>query len=359
MKRIYKIIALFIIIISCSACAKDETIMTINNDKSLNIEVNLGYPVGSTKIIDIAKLKDNAGSIGYFVDSYHDNMFSGYRLSKKIKNINDVSTKENINLNLADIITGKIDDSKLFKVDKGFFKNTYYANFTYDFKEIYQYTPKIYLFGSELNSNTSDIKNYINEYIKKKNYNIELVEYEVLTNPDNFNIMNNTITNLNETYKGIPIVIINDKIINYNENIKDSIALEIDNIFNTGIYSDVFDENLDTSYELTYVVNLPSRAISNNATTSTDDNKTLIWTCNYFSDNKIEYSFSMFNISSIIIIIISITTLIVSGIVGFILYNKIKKDKEKFIAKNTNISNILPQVDESNQITSINDLIGK
>ena len=115
-----------------------------------------------------------------------------------------------------------------------------------------------------------------------------MVEYEVLTNPDNFNIMNNTITNLNEIYKGIPIVIINDKIINYNENIKDSIALEIDNIFNTGIYSDVFDENLDTSYELTYVVNLPSRAISNNATTSTDDNKSLIWTCNYFSDNKIE-----------------------------------------------------------------------
>ena len=40
----------------------------------------------------------------------------------------DYSSKEDINLNLADIISGNFDDSRLFKVEKGFFKNTYYAN---------------------------------------------------------------------------------------------------------------------------------------------------------------------------------------------------------------------------------------
>lgn len=360
MKKIQRLITLFIIIIMCSSCAKDETIMTINKDKSLNIEVNLGYPVGSTPLFDISELKNKAGLLGYSIDSYHDDKFSGYKLSKKISNINDVSTNENIKLNLADIVTGNIDDSKIFRIEKGFFKNTYYANFTYNFENIYDYTPKIYLFGSDLNQNTIEISNYINEYITSKEYDLDVIKYDVLGNLDNFTMMTNILNSLDDNYAGIPVIIINNKVFTYNnETIKKDISNEIDNIFHNGIYTDVLSNDSDNSYELIYKVNLPKSSISNNATSVSNDNKTLIWNCNYFSENNIEYSFSLFNISSIIIIIIIMIIFIVTSIIGFIFYRKYKKDKEKFITKNTDISNILPQIDENNTITSINDLVAK
>ena len=360
MKKIKKMIALFTVILTCCACAKDETIMTINKDKSLNLEVNLGYPVNSNNVIDINELKDIASSMNYFVDSYHDENFSGYRLSKKIDNINDVSIKKDITVNLADIINGKLDDTKLFKVKKGFFKNTYYANFTYNFKDIYEFKPKIYLFGSDVNQNTKDIEAFLNELNDKKQYNLEIIKYEVLTNIENFTIMNNILASLNDVYKGIPVLIINDKIINYDENIKENITNELDNIFINGKYIDIMKKEMDTSYELIYKVNLPSSALSNNATNSQNNNKNLTWNCSYFSENPIEYSFSMINIGNIVLIIIFIIAFIIFGFIGLILYKKYEKDKEKFIAKNTNISNITPDIrNDSNQIMSVNDLINK
>ena len=82
LKKIVVLLMLFFI--SCS-CAKDETIMTINKDKTVNLEVNLGYPVNSNKKIDINELKNKVSKNGFFIDSYHDDNFSGYRLSKNIK----------------------------------------------------------------------------------------------------------------------------------------------------------------------------------------------------------------------------------------------------------------------------------
>ena len=354
------IVLLMLLFISCS-CVKDETIMTINKDKTINLEVNLGYSVNSNKKIDMNELKNKVSKNGFFIDSYHDDNFSGYRLSKKYQNINDISSKEDIKLNLADIISGNFDDSKLFKVEKGFFKNTYYANFTYDFSKIYNYSPNIYVFGEDSNQDTNEIVNYISDYVKTHNYNINVVKYNVLTNSEKFGIMNNVLAKLNTNYQGIPLIVIEDKYyVGKSDDVKSNITSDIDNIYKTRGYVDLLNEEVQNNYELIYEVNLPSKVLNSNTNSVSDDNKTLIWNANYFSTNEISYSFNMINTGNIVLLIIGVLSFIIFIIIGMIFYNKNKKDKEKFISKNTNISNIIPVVDnENNEITSINELINK
>ena len=264
-------------------------------------------------------------------------------------------------MNLADIISGNFDDSKLFKVEKGFFKNTYYANFTYDFTKIYNYSPNIYVFGEDSNQDTNEIVNYINDYAKTHNYNINVVKYNVLTNAENFGIMNSLLAKLNTNYQGIPLIVVGNKYyIGKSNDVKSNITSDIDNIYKTRGYVDLLNEEVQNNYELIYEVNLPSKVLNSNANSISNDNKTLIWKANYFNTNEISYSFNMINTGNIVLLIIGVIIFIIFIIIGMIFYNKNKKDKEKFISKNTNISNIIPVVDnENNQITSINELINK
>jgi hypothetical protein len=359
MKKNLKIVLLLLfILISCS-CAKNATIMTINSNKSMNLEVEIGYSINSGKNIDINELKDNVSQLGFFVDSYHDNKYTGYKLTKNYKNINAISGKKNYAINLADVLTGNFEDSKLFTVKKGFFKNTYSANFTYDFRSLYNYKLKIYLFGEETDQNCKDLEEYINSKIN--NDNIEIVTYNVLSNVDNYNLLIDTLNQLNETYEGIPTVIIGNKVFNFNNNnINEEIINEIENILtNKKEYIDIINNDFNSDYEIKFEVNLPSKNISNNATEVTNDGKTLLWKGNYFNENKIEFTFSIFNRNSIVIIIISLLILVVLVIFLLIFYGKYKKDKNKFISKNTNIDNILPKIDDNNQIVSIHELIKK
>lgn len=120
MKRFKYLILLSIILCSCS-CVKYETNVTIDSDKSVNFEINLGYAINSNNRLDINELKDTVSPLGFFVDSYHDNNYTGYRLSKKYKNINDISKKNAQKSNLANILKGDLDEKSLFKVKKGFF----------------------------------------------------------------------------------------------------------------------------------------------------------------------------------------------------------------------------------------------
>ena len=361
MKKILKTTLLIIMAFLSSACVKDETIMTINSDKSVDLKVNIGYSIDSGNEFDINEIKDTVGFKGYSIDSYHDENFKGYTISKKFENIDDLCTKYDITVNLADIITKEFDDSKLFKVEKGFFKNTYTANFTYDFSEFYEYNPKIYIFGEESNENSVELANYLDEYINEKSYNIEIIKYNALTNMENFNLMNSVLNKLNASYQGIPLTIIGNKtFVGNSVTTKENIIKEIDNIYTNTSYQDYVNNDFVNTYELTYQVNLPNEALSNNATSVSSNKKTLIWNANYFNKNKIEYSFSIFKISSVIIIIIILFLMIAVTIVVFIIFKKYQKDKEKFITKNTNISNITPQFDDvNNQITSINDLMNK
>ena len=89
MKHFKCLILLAIIFLSCS-CVKYETNVTIASDKSVNFEIKLGYDINSNKSLDINEVKDIVSPLGFFVDSYHDNNYTGYRLSKKYKSMKKI-----------------------------------------------------------------------------------------------------------------------------------------------------------------------------------------------------------------------------------------------------------------------------
>lgn len=359
MKHFKCLILLAIIFLSCS-CVKYETNVTIASDKSVNFEINLGYDINSNKSLDINEVKDIVSPLGFFVDSYHDNNYTGYRLSKKYKSINDISTKNAQETNLANILKGNLDEKNLFKVKKGFFKNTYTANYVYDFSQIYDYKMKLYLFKSN-NQETIDAKEYLSDLLK--NYpKFEIVEYDLMESQENFNFLSNILNENSLNYEKTPIIIIGNNIFQgYDEQTKNNIVKIIDNIIkNQNDYTDLVSKDFNNNFDLSYNVKLPNKALSSNATSISNDSKNLSWELNYFSPVKINYSFSLFNKSSIILLIIILILLIISTITGIYAYNLYKKKRNFDIKNNTNIENVIPNFEnDENTIVSIEDLMKK
>ena len=345
MKNIKKIIFLLIMIFMTTSCVKDETTLTVNSDKSVNLTVNVGYSITSDKTLTIEEVKQKVSSLGFNVDSYHDDKYVGYSLSKNYENINDISGSEETNINFADIVNGKFDDSKLFRVKKGFFKNTYYANYTYDFRNIYEYKDTVYFYGEDGMEISDNLKQFISEKLES-NSSLELESYNVVSNEENLNALKAKLESMGIEYIGIPVVIIGENVFVGNT---DEERNNIENCINN------YQLNLP-EHVLTFKVNLPSGSISDNATKV--EGNTLIWNADYLKENNIEFSFSVFKPASIVILIIILLLLAGGGFVGFIFYKKMLDQKRKFIAKNNDISNIIPETDtEHNKIMSINDLM--
>jgi hypothetical protein len=59
------------------------------------------------------------------VEAYETKEFTGHKFSKHILNINEVSEEEDVTFEYMNAL----EKDKLFKVKKGFFKNTYYLTF--------------------------------------------------------------------------------------------------------------------------------------------------------------------------------------------------------------------------------------
>ena len=132
-----KIVGLFLVIASVfllSGCVKNNNTMTINKDKSMDLEVEL---LVSTLLsdelsskIDLSKYEVN----GYKVTSvnYSDNgntpNYSGVKLKKSFKNIDDYSYKNLDRVDLKSMIMDE-DVSKLFVRKKCFLNDTYTAKF--------------------------------------------------------------------------------------------------------------------------------------------------------------------------------------------------------------------------------------
>ncbi len=127
-----KIILLFFILIMLSGCVKSTTTMKISPTKSINFESDF---LISTELdngtsldkIDQKKLASN----GYNISTVKEDGYSGLKVTKRYSSIDRVSTPNAEKVVLSDLLKGTMDDKKLFKVEKSFFKNTYYADFSY------------------------------------------------------------------------------------------------------------------------------------------------------------------------------------------------------------------------------------
>lgn len=141
---------LFLMIVT--GCVNYNASMHINKDKSMSYDIIFmmnGEVYSKTDVSnEIEVMKMN----GFTVDDYNSGVFSGYKFHKEIDNIDKYSTKDDNVFILSEPLYGKY----IFKVEKGFIKNRYIANFVFD-KTKYQVT------DSENKTHDIDLETYIEQ----------------------------------------------------------------------------------------------------------------------------------------------------------------------------------------------------
>lgn len=252
-KNIKFTILLILLVISLTGCVKFNSTMEIKKDKSMDYKIIYAFDkslFGDQEILTSDDKKELENK-GFTVSNYVDGNMKGFKVSKNIKNIDDVSSTNDATYDLSGLLDSNKSESKVFKVKKGFLKNTYTASFKFDSAD------------SDLNNSTS-----------------------------------------------------NDTTIDNDFTIDDN---------NTTTDSDFDFSNINTNMDLSFNVKLPYKAISSNATTKKNDDKELSWNLSSTGEDKIEFSFALYNMTNIYICGGVIVLLIIIVIVSIL--NKGKKNK--------------------------------
>ena len=323
MKKI-KLLIIFLFIFMFGGCYREESTMTINKDKSIDFEIkvlvedkfNESIYVNNSEKYNLRKIK---------IQSITEYGHKGYKLTKHYDNIDEVSLEKKVDVELTKYVNPDFDDSVLFKVEKGFFRNKYTANFLIDKEYI---SKNLTIEKKEtITQFINKVKGIYNKVLEEYGKNKEIVEY---TN-ENLNI---------EGYEGIRLKLnideegnviyfeVSDLVYNYKN--------ESEKIVNDDIISDYITEIEETNAVVTFVLNLPGKTISNNATKVNRDGKTLTWAYNEKDDiNSIEFSFYLYNRSNIYKLF-GLAILVIGGIaIVFFGYKKfIKSKKDKFEDEN-------------------------
>ncbi len=266
MKKSFKVLCLMLVAFMMSGCMKFNMNMDINSDKSMNLELIVAFAnemMGSSNETnmdnsEIQKLKDN----GFNVEEYSDDTMTGYTISTKINNIDDVSTEKDTMFNLNDIFNGeKLSD--IFTVKKGFLKNTY-----------------IVKIGEE---ESTDMTNEIED-------------------------------DLNSTYSDDSLLATDDA--------------DLSMLLN--------------SMDINFTINLPYKAISSNATNTENDGKTLVWqpTSASNSSSNIEFSFELYNMTNIYLMVGIVILIIVIIIILIVKHCKKTKSNKSSLNSQKNDSTL-------------------
>ncbi|MDD6418992.1 MAG: hypothetical protein PUF66_02405 [Clostridium sp.] len=252
-KNIKFTILLILLVISLTGCVKFNSTMEIKKDKSMDYKIIYAFDkslFGDQEILTSDDKKELENK-GFTVSNYVDGNMKGFKVSKNIKNIDDVSSTNDATYDLSGLLDSNKSESKVFKVKKGLLKNTYTASFKFDSSD------------SDLNNSTS-----------------------------------------------------NDTTIDNDFTIDDN---------NTTTDSDFDFSSMNTNMDLSFNVKLPYKAISSNATTKKNDDKELSWNLSSTGEDKIEFSFALYNMTNIYICGGVIVLLIIIVIVSIL--NKGKKNK--------------------------------
>lgn len=159
MKKIKKILFIFMFMLMLNGCVKSNTTMTINSDKSMEFELFLIFKKEYEVDLDSKINTNNLTKNGFNISNYEDNGYNGIKITKHYKNIDKLSTDKTTSLVISDIFTNNFNDNELFQVEKGFLKNKYIANYKYNLRsEIFKQTKDIEDFDdTTLMNATSDV----------------------------------------------------------------------------------------------------------------------------------------------------------------------------------------------------------
>ncbi len=111
---------------------------------------------------------------------------------------------------------------------------------------------------------------------------------------------------------------------------------------NTDDYANIANTYL-SSMDLKFVLNVPYKTISNNATSVENDGKRLIWNLSTLGNNPIKFEFNMFNIIEAIVLIVAAVLVFILIIIA-IIKNKKKKNNDltkdnQTLETNNNVDN--------------------
>ena len=169
MKKVLKVLVLFTSCIMLSGCLKYDASIKVNEDHSMDFSfisaIKKEYANQMSNSNDYEKYKED----GYVVESYVDDEYEGFKVSKHYVSIDEASDSS------IDTSTLTENDGKLFNVKKGFFKNIYTAKL--ESNETKEMTDKASMYEDEENSQS------MNELIKQFDFKLHLsLPYAVESN---------------------------------------------------------------------------------------------------------------------------------------------------------------------------------
>lgn len=293
MKKTKYIIAVCSLLL-LSGCVKSNTTMTVNKDKSMSLSSNI---LISDKVNDdknkliIKEEKDKLQKKGIIIENIENsNGYSGFSVTKKYDNIDKVSSTESKEVNISDFLSEDFDDSILFQVKKGLLKNIYTANFKFEVDD------------------------------------------------DSF-----TSTNENTTDD----IVTNDKITPDNTVIDES-----ESVTNNDKSNDLL--KLMSEMEFKYIAKLPYKALESNSNVKSDGDKTLEWDLSTNNTIMINYSFELYNMNNLYMVIGIFVGTIILFIILIIIKNKIVQKKRDRISSRP----ILKEYDPSIESEIFNSTVG-
>lgn len=312
MKKIKRIVMLILLTLTITGCVKMEISMDINKDKSMNLGIiqavdkSLLEDADSSSILDEEERK-KLEEEGFKIENYSESNMTGYKITKEVKNIDEISTEKDIT---ADLGTSAIADSDyMFTVKKSLFKNTYKAVLK--------------------NSDTDELGESLNSGLTDNTTEDEYLEDDFFYDDD-------------YTY---------DDITDYTDDYftdEDYYDTTADNYTSSGI--DDFDyTTLLSSMDLTMKVKLPYKALSNNATLVENDGKTLTWDLMNFEKKAIEFEFEIYNTTNIIIVV-AVGILVIVLLIVLIINNIKKKNKNNVVPTNNEITQNTNKVQPTNNV---------
>ena len=317
MKKSKYLLLIVSIALLLTGCVKFNANMEIKKDKSMNFSII--YAVDTSMFGDTELLtdenKENLKKQGFEIADYSQDKMKGFTLTKKIKNIDSVSSDKDLEYSLSGIMEEKTENPYIFKVKKGLLKNTYKAKFKFNTGD------------SSLNdstTSTNDSSDWSFDDDDDDDWSFDEEEDTDVASPT---------------------------------------ELSLDDDSDSS--SDMDFSKMTSSMDLSFNVTLPYPAKSNNATKASDKNKKLTWNLTSGEQEYIEFEFEIYNMT-IIYIACGVGVLIVGAVVFVIVKKGKNKPKANIEATPsqpsnnnvapTNIDNSNLVNNQSNEITKTQDL---
>ena len=293
MKKVKYLLLLGVFALITTGCVKFNANMDIKKDKSMDF--SLIYAFDKTVMGESNDLKEEdfeeAKKQGFEVTKYTEGNYEGFKLIKKIANIDEVSTENDITYDISSLMEENDDNKYIFKVIKGTDKNTYVAKIKF----------------------SADSGN-MNNITDESDDDFEIIDDEAMdaeNTPDE-----------EETLDGT-------------DGMDDSFSLTSDG-------NDMDLSALMGNLDLSFNVTLPNGAVSSNATTKENDNKKLSWKLGTSGEQLIEFTFELSNGGNnmTLYIGIGVAAVVVIALLALILSKKKNKNIPEIANSSVEDSNV-------------------